>query len=115
MNDDRRIPVIFAQQLEPDDAVLAESGQPAPPGHFVHHFSPSVTHLPGCLCCGGRSKAAAALSAAFRARATGEAPFFRRLVVLASPQAEAEIIEALSNDALCQARYRLEPAGPEAC
>ena len=42
-------------------------------------------HLPGCSCCVARSPAATALAAVFRARATGAAPYFSRLLVLASP------------------------------
>jgi len=53
-----------------------------------------------------RSPAAEALAQLFRARATGAAPYFSRVVVLASAAGEAALRAALAQDALAQARYR---------
>jgi hypothetical protein len=43
----------------------------------------------------------------FRARATNAAPFFTRVIVIASSAGQDAIRAALSNDVLTSARYRL--------
>ncbi len=87
---------------------LLEEGMTAPPAGHVQRFTTKLPgHLPGCSCCVARSPAATALAAAFRARATGAAPYFSRLLVLASPAGRMDIEAAVAQDALCQARFRL--------
>lgn len=109
MQQDPRIPVIFEQQPEPDDMVLVEEGLAAPEFGHVQRFVLGLPgHLPGCSCCVARSPAAAALAAAFRARATGTAPYFKRLLVLASPAGRLDMEAALAQDVLCRARFYLE-------
>jgi len=106
MQQDARIPVVFGQQPEPDDMVLVENGLAAPEFGHVQRFSAGLPgHLPGCSCCVARSSAAAALGAAFRARATGTAPYFNRLLILASPAGRLDMETALAQDVLCRARF----------
>jgi len=108
MEQDARIPVIFGQQPGPDDMTLLEEGLEAPEAGHVQSFARQMTgHLPGCSCCVARSPAATALAAVFRARATGAAPYFSRLLVLASPAGRLDIEAAMAQDALCRARFRL--------
>ncbi len=86
--------------------VLLEEGLAAPETRYLQRFTAGLSgHLPACSCCVARSPAAAALAAAFRARATGTAPYFRRLLVLASPAGRLDIETALAQDILCQARF----------
>jgi hypothetical protein len=108
MEQDTRIPVFFGQQPGADDMVLLQEGF-APPatGHVLRFAIGSSSHLPGCSCCVARSPAASALAAAFRARATGQAPYFTRLLVLASEAGRLDMEAALAQDVLCRARFRL--------
>ena len=88
--------------------VLVEEGLTPPEVGHVQRFSIKLPgHLPGCSCCVARSPAATALAAVFRARATGAAPYFNQLLVLASPAGRLDIEAALAQDALCRARFRL--------
>ena len=57
-----------------------------------------------------RSPAAMALAGLFAARARGGVPFFKRVVVLGSPAARAEVEAILAVDPLVSARYRLSGA-----
>ncbi len=107
MSEDSRIPVLFGQQPEAKDAVLAEEGLAAPEVGYVQRFSLGAAHGLGCACCVARSPAAEALAALFRARATGAAPYFSRVVVLASLAGQAALRAALDGDALARARYRV--------
>lgn len=105
---DARIPVIFGQQPGADDMVLLQDGCAAPATGHVLPFSSSLPgHLPGCFCCAARSPAAAALAAAYVARATGKAPYFKSLLVMALPAGRQAIEQALAEDVLCRARFRL--------
>jgi G3E family GTPase len=104
---DPRIPIVMGGEPGPEDAVLVEAGWPAPAQSEVFTLA---THAAGCLCCAGRSGAAEALARLFRARATGSAPFFSRVVVLASPAGQAAVARALGEDVLAQARYRYAEA-----
>ncbi|MDR3505614.1 MAG: hypothetical protein P4L52_05180 [Acidocella sp.] len=106
MSEDSRIPVLFGQQPEAKDAVLAEDGVAVPEADYVLRFAAGGAHGAGCACCVARSPAAEALAALFRARAMGAAPYFSRVLVLASPAGEAALRAALENDALARARYR---------
>jgi hypothetical protein len=107
MNDDSRIPVVFGQQPGPNDAALVEEGFAAPAAGYALRFKAArFGHGVGCTCCAARSPAAEALAQLFRARATGAAPYFSRVAVLASAVGEAELRAALAQDALARARYR---------
>jgi hypothetical protein len=64
-------------------------------------------HVAGCACCTLRGPAADALTTMFRARATGMAPLFRRVVVLASAAGEDAVGQALEGDVVTRARFRL--------
>lgn len=107
---DMRIPVLFGGSPEPDDAVLVEDGQDIPEHGYTLRFAlgapGTAGHVFGCACCTPRGAAADALARLFRARATGAAPYFGRVLVLASPQGEAALRDALAADVLTQARYR---------
>jgi hypothetical protein len=106
-----RIPVLFGPAGgRAADAWLLEAGHAAPDGAYVVTFSLPASafgHATGCACCTSRGPAAAALAAMFRARATNAAPFFARVIVLASPAGQAAIRAALLDDVLTSARYRL--------
>jgi hypothetical protein len=107
---DARIPVVFGGHPGPDDACLVEDGQTRPETGTAIGFAlapPKPGHLAGCACCTPRGPAATALGRLFMARARGEAPFFHRLVIWASPAGEAAIRAALESDAVTQARYRI--------
>jgi hypothetical protein len=108
---DMRIPVLFGDSSGQTDAVwLVETGlQPPVPGHTEYFASPPAKfgHVLGCTCCTPRGPAADALSRLFRARATGTAPFFKRVIALASPAGEAAIRDAITADVLAAARYVL--------
>lgn len=106
-----QIPVLFGASPAATDAMMIEEGQNAPKtGYFVRFALARAGHFPGCFCCAPRGPAAAALGQLFRDRATGKAPFFNRLIVLASPAGEAAVREALAADVTTRARYKLEDA-----
>ncbi|HEY1856385.1 hypothetical protein [Acidocella sp.] len=103
-----RIPILFGIPPHTDDAVLVEDGQTMPQKGYTVRFSLATPSHPfGCTCCTLRSPAADALGQMFRARATGTAPFFKRVVVVASPAGETAVREALAADVITAARYRL--------
>lgn len=111
---DMRIPVLFgaasAADAPGEDAVLVEDGAIMPrEGYAVRFALPAQKfgHSFGCTCCTLRGPAADALTRMFRERATGTAPFFKRMRVLASPAGEAAVREALEHDAVTTARYVL--------
>jgi hypothetical protein len=108
MEEDRRIPVYIGGAPGPDDAVLVEDGHAMPAtGHAVRFVAPKFGHQPGCFCCAARGPAANAFSALYRDRAMGAAPYFSRVVVLASLPGEADVKAALDQDAVTKARFRL--------
>ncbi len=108
---DMLIPVLFGDvQAEKDDVYLTEGGaEPVLSGYAESFTLPpgKFGHVKGCNCCTPRGPAADALTRLFRARATGCAPFFKRVIVRASPAGEAAIRAAIANDLLTTARYRL--------
>jgi hypothetical protein len=107
---DMRIPVVLGGTPAEGDAVLVEDGFDMPAsGHAVRFAlgTGKPGHLAGCACCTLRGPAADALTTLFRARATGLAPFFTRVVVLASPAGEAAVREAMEGDVVTKARFRL--------
>ena len=104
-----QIPVLCGGIPAATDAVLLEEGQEPPKQGHIARFAPvKPGHFPACFCCAPRGAAAAALGQLFRDRATGKAPYFKRLVVLASPAGKAAVREALTEDVLTRARYKLE-------
>jgi hypothetical protein len=105
-----RIPVVIGTAPSQGDAVLVEDGFDMPAEGYAVRFALGAGkpgHLAGCACCTLRGPAADALTIMFRARATGAAPFFTRMVVLASPAGEAAVREALEADVVTKARFRL--------
>jgi hypothetical protein len=108
---DMRIPVLFGDSSGETDAVwLVETGlQPPVPGHTEYFTLPPAKfgHITGCTCCTPRGPAADALARLFRARATGTAPFFKRVIVLTSPEGEAAVRQAIASDIMTAARYCL--------
>jgi hypothetical protein len=105
---DMRIPILLDAQPNPDDAVLVEDGRDMPATGYALRFTAAKPgHVFDCTCCTLRGPAADALGRLYRERATGVAPYFKRVVVLASPEGENAIREALDNDVVTQARYRL--------
>ena len=114
-----RIPVLFgAAAAAAGDAWLVEDGAAMPPEGYAERFTLPVQkfgaagpnaaglrHAVGCRCCTLRGPAADALSRMFRARTTGSAPFFKRVVVLASPAGEAAVRQALTQEVVTKARY----------
>jgi hypothetical protein len=91
----------------PADAALVEDGFDMPDSGYAVHFALGLPGHPlACACCTRRGPAADALGRMFRERATGVAPFFGRVVVLASPEGEAAVREALEGDVVTKARYR---------
>lgn len=118
---DARVPVT----LLPDAAALAEAlaagGPPAavlvevptppsPPAGAVavdgfDAWAPS--HGGGCACCAGRSPAAEALDRMFQARVRGTVPWFVRVFAVGDAVACAAVEDALRDDALSAARFRL--------
>ncbi|MDE2240314.1 MAG: hypothetical protein KGJ73_10380 [Rhodospirillales bacterium] len=108
MEKDGRIPVYIGIPPGPDDAVLVEDGHAMPEaGHAMRFVAPKLGHQPGCLCCTARGPAANAFSALYRDRATGIAPYFQRVVVLASLPGQADVKAALDQDAVTRARFKL--------
>ncbi|HQT39892.1 MAG TPA: hypothetical protein PK231_10735 [Acidocella sp.] len=105
---DMRIEIVMGGSPGTTDAVLAEAGHQVPSDTYAVTFAPGKPgHVIGCTCCTPRGPVADALTAMFRARATGKAPFFHRVVVLASPEGEAVVREAVVSDVVSAARYRL--------
>ena len=92
----------------PPAAVLAEAPPPEAAGAVVVvSFDPFMPHAVACLCCGGRSPAADALDRLFQARVRGQCGWFQRVIALAeTPEARAQVAEALVEDALTAARFR---------
>ncbi len=103
-----RIEIVMGGAPRADDAVLLETGQTPPAQGYVVGFSAAKPgHMAGCTCCTPRGPLADALTAMFRARATATAPFFKRVVVIATPAGEAAVRDALATDTLSGARYKL--------
>jgi hypothetical protein len=112
-----RIPVLFNTTPEPDDATLVEDGHDMPAtGYAIRFTATQPGHIIGCTCCTLRGPAADALGQMFAARARGQAPYFHRVIVLASPAGEAAIRQALAGDVVCAARFKqgegLRPLDP---
>lgn len=112
---DARIPVTLAAPGDAagalDAAMLVEAGLAAPEAAFTERFDPAAHGLgcadPGCVGCAPRAPAALALDRLFLARARGQAPFFRRVVVVSAPQRHAALAAMLREDAVVSARFRM--------
>jgi hypothetical protein len=111
---DARIPVRLAEPGGPapaDAAYLVEAGLAAPQGAWHEGFNPAQHALacadPGCVGCAPRAPAALALDRLFQARARGQAPFFRQVIVVMDPARHAAFTALLRDDAVVAARYRL--------
>lgn len=105
---DMRIPIVMGGRPEAADAVLVEDGLDMPETGYAIRFVPGKPgHGLSCICCTLRGPAADALGRMFRERAMGVAPLFKRVVVLASPAGEDAVREALTEDVVTAARYRI--------
>jgi hypothetical protein len=105
---DMRIPISIGGDPGPGDAVLVEDGRDMPESGYAVRFALGLPGHPlSCACCTLRGPAADALGRLFRERATGAAPFFTRVVVLASPAGEDAVRQAVAEDVVTRARYRL--------
>jgi len=104
---DARIPVLLDPGDMLDAAVLIE-GAAVPAGAIGTRFDLNPVHPPGCQCCVPRGPVADALAALFTRRARGELAFFRvvRAVGLSDAGREA-VLDALANDPVASARFRL--------
>jgi len=88
-------------------ALLAEGATPSTGATATETFAPEARHAAACACCAGRSAAARALDRLFQARVRGRAAWFDRVVVLAAtPEGRAELVQALAQDPLTSARFR---------
>jgi hypothetical protein len=106
-SEDMRIPVVMGGE---GDAFLVEDGHDMPEAGYAVRFALGMGkpgHMVGCACCTLRGPAADALTTMFHARAMGVAPFFSRVVVLASPAGEDAVRDALEADVVTKARFRL--------
>jgi hypothetical protein len=112
---DARIPVTLAvpgsADGAQDTALLVEAGLPAPAGAFTERFDPAAHGVgcadPGCVGCAPRAPAALALDRMFLARARGQAPFFRSVVVVSLPARHEALAAMLRDDAVVSARFRM--------
>jgi hypothetical protein len=109
---DARIPVLCAAapDVAADDeraAWLVETGDAAAPDAVaVEHFAAAQpSHPAGCACCAPRGPIAEALRRLFMARAKG--PFFSVVRVAASAAGEAAVRDALANDPMIAAWFRV--------
>jgi hypothetical protein len=103
-----RIPILFGVEPEPGDALLLEGDHETPASFYALRFALVLPgHAASCVCCTWRAPVADALARMFRARATGSAPFFKRVVVQASPAGEEAVRAAASGDVMALARYRV--------
>ena len=115
---DARVPV----HAVPDLAALQEAlaagpaaallvALPAPddlPGAAARaDYAPASPHVGACSCCGGRPPAATALDRLFQGRLRGTSPWFDRVIALVTQEAAcAALHDALTADAVTQARFR---------
>ncbi len=103
---DARVPVHLGPDAPTDAAVLVEDA-PIPAGAAGARFELS-SHALDCACCTPRSPVAQALAFLFAERARGNLPFFNsvRALGLSGPGRDA-VLDALSNDPVASARFRL--------
>jgi len=107
-NTDSRIPVLFVslELAGAEDAVLTDANSPAVDHYIVARLGAgSGGHAVGCNCCVWRSSAAQAMTTLYHARARGELPLFRRLIVDLPANGAAEVRAALAEDRFVAARF----------
>jgi hypothetical protein len=106
---DARIPLVFGQVEDagPDDAVLMEGDGPVSVAGAVVRIAAAAVadHALDCACCLPRPPVAAALGGLFLARARGEVPFFRRVVIVVAD--DVQIRAAIAADPMVSGRFRL--------
>ncbi|WP_043359359.1 hypothetical protein [Belnapia sp. F-4-1] len=112
---DARIPLLLVEDEAaldrvladgPPAAVLAEAPALPRPHRAVEAFA-AEAHVAACSCCNGRPAAAVALDRLFQARVRGHCAWFERVVALAASAAgRAQVLAALSGDAVTAARFR---------
>lgn len=101
---DGRIPLSFAAGPgEGPPAAWLGAGQPD--GAVAAVTPGGARHPIGCLCCQGRSAAAEALDRLYQGRVRGRLPWFDRVV--AAPEHEAALRQALREDVMAAVRFRL--------
>jgi len=110
---DLRIAILVGTLPAPGDALLVPLGSRIPAGFYgINVALDAASHHPlGCACCAQRGAIPAALAAMFRARATGTAPFFKRIIVLAPQSIRPVIEQAVREDIFAASRYRVQPEG----
>ncbi len=104
---DARIPVVLADRpgTTGTDATLEEGG---PTNGTRAGFEVSPGHAAGCTCCAARNNAGRALAALLHDRARGRTVFFTRVVAIPhTPAGRAELLDALRNDPVASACFRL--------
>ncbi len=104
---DARIPVVLDDHPGTlgTDATLEEGGVT---GGTRAGFDVSLGHAAGCTCCATRSNAGRALAALLHDRARGKTVFFKRVVAIPhTPAGRAELLDALRNDPVGSACFRL--------
>ena len=109
---DARIPVLFGDAAEagPTDALLIEGlgAWAAGRAWFTADAARAAAHPAGCACCTPRGGAAQALSRLMLARGRGDGVFFSRVVVVArSAAGRRAVAQALAEDPLAMAWFRL--------
>ena len=109
---DARVPVFIgsAASAGPEAVLQVEGAIPAEAAaRFV--VRKPTGHVAGCACCVPRSPVSDALNRLFLARARGEMPFFRTVVVVpATDEGAAAVRQALAEDPVTMARFRLAEA-----
>ncbi len=104
---DARIPVLIGSGAVAERAVLIE-GAPVPAGVAGARFDLTSSHAPNCSCCTSRSPVAEALASLFTRRARGEVAFFRAVQAVGlSDAGRAALMDALANDPVASARFRI--------
>ncbi len=110
---DARVPVRFGSMAEAtaETALLVEGDVLVPEGIPVGRFDLpafSQRHPAGCTCCARRDPVSEALARLFLARARGETMWFLSVVAItAGRMGQQAVRDALANDQLAAARFRL--------
>ncbi len=109
---DPRIPVRLGSlgEVALGAALLVEGDVEAPAGTPFARFEvgSAFGHAVGCACCRPRGAAAEALSRLYLARVRGATtPFAEVLAVTASGAGRRAVVDAIANDPLTRARFRL--------
>ena len=107
---DLRVPIIIGGHPAAGDALLVPVGDRVPEGFYGMsiEFGGLAGHAAACACCTPRNAVPAALAAMFRARATGSAPFFKRIIIMAPQSLRSNIEQAVGADIFTASRYRIQ-------